>query len=101
MIKREREREREREGEGDAASARAPIGERKDAAAAPRLTTAASAATCPLVPARALSPSFGPLRSWHAGTFFLRGEDVRRFVRGMGGRSIELLLVGPDTEWWG
>ena len=32
-------------------------------------------------------------------TFFTRAEDVRRFVRGMGGRSIELLLVGPDTDW--
>jgi hypothetical protein len=76
------------------------MGVRKDAANAPRLTAAAAAA-CPPVPARSLPLSIGPRRSWHAGTFFLRGEDVRRFVRGMGGRSIELLLVGPDTEWWG
>jgi len=37
---------------------------------------------------------------WHGGTFFKRPIDVERFVRGMTGRSIELLFVGPDTMWY-
>jgi hypothetical protein len=37
---------------------------------------------------------------WHGGTFFKRPIDVERFVRGMTGRSIELLFVGPDTTWY-
>ena len=37
---------------------------------------------------------------WHGGTFFKRPVDVTRFINGMTGRSIELLFVGPDTEWY-
>ena len=36
---------------------------------------------------------------WHAGTYFKRAVDITRFVKGMTGRSIELLFVGPDTDW--
>lgn len=37
---------------------------------------------------------------WHGGTFFKRPVDVDRFIKGMTGRSIELLFVGPDTQWY-
>jgi hypothetical protein len=36
---------------------------------------------------------------WHGGVFFRRPVDIQRFVRGQVGRTMELLFVGPETEW--
>jgi hypothetical protein len=36
---------------------------------------------------------------WHGGVYFKRPIDVQRFVRGQVGRTMELLFVGPGTEW--
>ncbi len=39
-------------------------------------------------------------RMYHAGIFYARREDVARFLKGQaGGRSTELIFVGPGVEW--